>query len=239
MPVIRWLLLLILIVPGPSVAETRAVVVFAAVSLRPALDPLTALLPARTTIAYGATSALARQIDQGAPADIFIAADTDWMDWAANRQLIDPASRRDLARNRLVLAARADTPVRLTLAPGVRLPGRIATGEPRAVPLGRYAQAALASLGLTASLIGAESAAAATVLLLRGEVDLAILYETDVLSQRQLVIVDRFAGTSHPPIRYPMARVVASTHPDAGRVLAALGGAEVLAALRAAGFGAP
>jgi molybdate transport system substrate-binding protein len=202
--------------------------VFAAASLKNAMDDVIAAFTARTHIparaSYGASSALARQVEQGAPADVFVSADVDWMDYLARRNLIAPGSRRDLLSNHLALIAPADSKIVLKIAPGMPLAaalgsGRLAIAGPD-VPAGRYAQASLTALGVWPSaqdkLARAESVRAALAFVARGETPLGIVYDTDAKVEPKVRIVGLFPDTIHPPIVYPAAIVTASRDPNGG-----------------------
>ena len=204
----------------PAAAQEAApLTVFAATSLQ---DALRALEPAWRAAAAGnppirfafaASSALARQIEQGAPADLFISADLDWMDYLEQRNLIRPETRHNLLRNRLVLVASADRPEALELKAGALAKalgdGRLAVANVAVVPAGKYAKAALENLGLWAEVSGrlaqAENVRAALVFVSWGEAPLGIVYETDARADPKVTIVARFPETSHPPIIYPVA----------------------------------
>src|SRR5213078_3197776 len=167
---------------SPARAEPRAVIVFAAASLKNALDAIDEEwhreIGKSVTAAYAASSTLAKQIENGAPADLFISADSDWMDYLETRKLIKPGSRSDLLGNGIVLIAPAASPVKLTVAPGFALAsaldgGRLAMADPAAVPAGRYGKAALEKLGVWDSvanrIAAAENVRAALLLVARGE----------------------------------------------------------------------
>ncbi len=211
---------LLLVTIGPVHAETP--LVFAAASLKPALDSIAAspagqaLGPVR--LSYAASSQLARQIDHGAPADLFISADQAWMDWLQERGRIDDASRFDLLGNALVLVApagRFQAPV--VLAPGVDLlvrlgeDSRIALAETGSVPAGRYARAALERLGVWQALaprvVAADNVRAALNFAVRGEVPLAVVYRSDARSNAAVDVVATFPAGSHDAIVYPVARL--------------------------------
>jgi molybdate transport system substrate-binding protein len=210
-------------------AQERPVVVFAAASLQTALNAIgadwTRETGKRVAFSYAASSALARQLEQGAPADLFASADLDWMDWAESRRLIRPESRRILLGNTLVLVEPADRPATaLPIGPGFPLAqaigdSRLAVGDPRSVPAGRYAQAALTALGVwdqvAPRIAGAENVRAALTLVARGEARFGIVYETDARAEPRVRVVGAFPASSHPPIVYPFAVTAGSTHPDA------------------------
>lgn len=201
-------------------------VVFAAVSLREALDAAAdAFLRERggprPVLSYAASPALARQIEQGAPADVFVSADRAWMDHLERGGHLRAGTRATLASNRLVLVGpvsgpaptlRIETgfPLAAALGPG----GRLAVGDFAAVPAGRYARAALESLGVWPSVAGrlaqAENVRVALALVARGEAPLGIVYATDARAEPKLRIVDTFPEASHPPIVYPAAVTAAS-----------------------------
>jgi molybdate transport system substrate-binding protein len=213
--------------PGP----TSQVLVFAAASLQTALDALPAAARTATgaqmRMSYAASSALARQIENGAPADVFISADLEWMDYLAERRLVRPESRSNLLGNRLVLIAPASAPVTFTIGPGFPLASavgreRLAVADPAAVPAGKYAKAALTTLGVwegvASRLAPAENVRAALLLVARGEAPLGIVYRTDALAEPRVRIVDTFPESTHPPITYPIA-LTAGASPAAARVV--------------------
>ncbi len=236
--------------------EPKPLLVFAAASLKTALDEAILAWESNNRepviVSYAATSALARQIEAGAPADIVIAADTEWMDYLDTRALIDPASRSNLLSNALVLiapsgaSAQSSSPV--ALVPGVDLAarlgdGRLAVAETSAVPAGRYAKAALMTLGSWSSvesrLAAVENVRAALMLVARGETPLGIVYRTDTLDEPAVQIIATFPDITHPPILYPAARVSASAHPAGGAFLAYLRSEEGAAVFSSHGFTPP
>lgn len=232
--------------PGAAAAVT----VFAAASLQEALTEAgaawTAAGGAPVRFSFGASSALARQIDQGGPADLFLSADEDWMDWLAARRRIVPASRRDLLSNRLVLIAPKESHTELTIGPGMPLAralggGRLAVADPAAVPAGRYAMAALTSLGVwtqaAGRLLPAETVRTALAWVARGEAPLGIVYATDATAEPRVRVVGVFPASSHPPIRYPGAVVAASRNTAAARLLGFLEGPLAATVFRRHGFG--
>jgi len=206
----------------------QTVMVFAAASLKDALDAVSSAYEKDKGIqiiaSYGATSALAKQIENGAPADVFISADAEWMDYVETRKLIRSDSRRNLLTNRIVLIAPSASTAAVKIAPGFPLAkllgnGRLAIAEPSTVPAGKYAKAALESLGVWAEVQGkiapTENVRAALALVSRGEAPFGIVYRTDALSDRQVHIVDEFPAETHAPIVYPAALVAASKNADA------------------------
>ncbi len=199
-------------------ADKTTLTVFGAASLTNVLQDLGDAFTQETSIAvkfsFAASSTLARQIENGAPADIFLSADSDWMNYLQARHLIQDATRHDIVGNRLVLIAPADSTVQLKIGPNFALAaalgqGRLATGDPAAVPVGRYAQAALTKLGVWKDvedrIVRADSVRAALTFVDRGEAPLGIVYETDALVDKKVRVIDVFPADSHPPIIYPMA----------------------------------
>ena len=198
---------------------SRTVLVFGAASLSNVLEDLGQAYELQTKVpvksSFAASSVLARQIEEGAPADVFFSADVEWMDYLEQRKLLQPGSRHIVLRNRLVLIAPADSKVSVKLARGADLAGalgadgKLATGDPDSVPVGKYAAAALQKLGLWDSISGrlvrAENVRAALAFVARSEAPLGIVYRTDALQERRVRIVDEFPADSHPPIEYPIA----------------------------------
>lgn len=229
--------------------RSQPLVVFAAASLKSAFD---ALLPALrhaagtdVSISYAASSALARQLEQGAPADVFASADVDWMEWAIERRLVQPATRVDLLGNRLVLIGAADDRRTIQLRDGVDLHGalrggRLAVADVRVVPAGKYARAALERLGawraVERDLAMTENVRAALALVARGEAPLGIVYATDARGEPRVRVIDVFPGDAHPPIIYPLALTAATRHPGASAALAFLRTAPARAVFESEGF---
>lgn len=242
---------------GPA-APARPLTIFAAASLQEAIDEAAAAFAgggaAAPRTVYAGSSQLARQIEQGAPADLFISADLEWMDWLQARDLIDVSARRDVAGNRLVLIAPADgdtTPLALTPGAGLaervlaRLgDGRLATAEPD-VPAGRYGRQVITALGLwsdlQAHLAPAENVRAALALVARGETPLGIVYATDAQAEPNVVVVAEFAPDLHSPIIYPAAPLIGPQVQTAAAVtfLDFLSGSQGQAVLSARGFSPP
>jgi len=204
---------------GPAAAEDKGLIVFAAASMKNALDEIDNVYGARTGVkviaSYAASSTLAKQIEQGAPADVFISADADWMDYAAAKKTIDQTTRINLLGNSLVLIAPKDSKIdNVSIGPGFDLAklagdGRIATGDVKAVPAGKYAKAALEKLGAwtaaESKFAMADSVRAALTLVARGETILGIVYATDAAVEPGVRIVGTFPADSHPAIVYPVA----------------------------------
>lgn len=207
----------------------RAPLVLAAASLQEAMiaaaDAWAAQGHDRPILSFAGSSALARQIAAGAPADLFVSADRDWMDDVDRRGLVVPGTRADFLANHIVLVApsRSDAPP-IALGPGASLAaaigaGRIAMADPDAVPAGKYGKAALEHLGLWDSVAprvaSAENVRAALALVERGAAAYGIVYATDARASGRVRVVGTFPADSHPPIRYPLARLTAATSPDA------------------------
>ena len=227
--------------------DVRPVVVFAAASLKTALDDIAAEWQRETgwivRVSYAGTSALARQVEQGAPADVFISADREWMDYLAQRGLVtDPHM---LLANRLVLIAPASSAVELKLVPGAPLfdalgDGRLAVANVDSVPAGRYAKVALDSLGLwpqvARRLVQTTDVRAALRLVARGEVPLGIVYATDAHAEPGVRIVDMFDQVTHPTILYMAAVVNESSNADAAAFVQFLGSAPARRVFEREGF---
>lgn len=233
----------------PASAQDQPLLVFAAASLKNALDAINAdwrrETGNRATVSYAASPALARQIEAGAPADVFISADLDWMDYVAEKKLIKPETRVNLLGNRLVLIAPKASPAELKIAPDFALAaalggGRLAMANTEAVPAGKYGKAALQHLGawsgVADKIAQAENVRAALLLVSRGEAPLGIVYQTDAASDPSVRIVDRFPESAHPPIVYPLALTASSKHSSAAAYLAHLKSKPAKARFEAHGF---
>jgi molybdate transport system substrate-binding protein len=216
-------------VPPAAAAE---IVVFAAASLQEALDDASHVYERQSgdivKVSYAASSALAKQIESGAPADIFISADLDWMDYLQQRNLIRPGTRKNLLGNRLVIVAPADSDLKLDIKPGFDLAGalkggHLAMADPDSVPAGKYGKAALEMLGVwnsvRAAVAPAENVRAALLFVSRREVPLGIVYATDAAADPRVKIVGVFPDDTHPPIVYPVALTATSKNPNAPRLL--------------------
>jgi molybdate transport system substrate-binding protein len=233
----RTVLLALALAAGAAHAQ-QPVLVFAAASLRNALDEVNAATASRVTVSYAASSALARQIEAGAPAQVFISADIEWMDYLEKRALLQPGTRRDLLGNRLVwiVPAAAATPARPLEALGT---GRLALADPQHVPAGKYAKAALEKLGSWAAVSGriaaAENVRAALALVARGEAPLGVVYETDAKAEPKVRIAGRIDGDLHPPIVYPAALLRGAT-PAAAEYARFLAGPQARTIFKKHGF---
>lgn len=204
---------------------------FAAASLKNALDEAAAGFSPKPVISYGASSALARQIENGAPADVFISADLAWMDYVEKKGLLVAGTRRNLLGNRLVLIAPAKQPVKLQPAPGFAIgaalgAGHLALAEPNSVPAGKYAKAALEKFGVWTQVAGrlaaADNVRAALLLVARGEAPLGIVYRTDANAEPNVIVAGVFPADSHPAIVYPVA-ALRDSKPGARALLEHLG----------------
>jgi molybdate transport system substrate-binding protein len=239
---------LIMAMPVIAADAPKPITVFAAASLTDALkevsDAYTKSGGVPVRLSFAASSALARQIEAGAKADVFFSADTDWVDYLQQRSLLNPESRRDVLMNRLVLIAPSDTSVPLRIAPNFPIgaalgKSRLATGDPDSVPVGRYARNALSALGVWGDVadrvVRADNVRVALAYVARGEAKLGIVYETDALIEKKVKVVDVFPPSSHLPIVYPIA-VTRGATPNANGYAAFVAGAEATAIFKKYGF---
>lgn len=245
----RFLLALCLCL-APLLAHAQQLTVFAAASLTDAMKDVSARWaqaghpPLR--LSFGSSSTLARQIEQGAPANLFASADEKWMDYLANRQLIVSDTRKDLLGNDLVLIVPANKPQHVTIGPGFNLlgllgpNGRIATGDPEHVPVGIYAEQALKRLNLwdvaSPRLARSEDVRAALLLVERGEAPVGIVYATDAAASSAVMIAGTFPEGSHDPVTYPFAVVKSGDTPEARALMTFLSGPEARAVFAKRGF---
>jgi molybdate transport system substrate-binding protein len=234
---------------SPALAEDKTLTVFAAASMKNALDDIDAAFAAKTGVkvnaSYAASSTLAKQIEQGAPADIFVSADTDWMDYTVGKKAINESTRVNLLGNSIVLIAPKDSKIdHVTIAQGFDLAklagdGKIATGDVKSVPVGKYAKAALEKLGAWSAaepkFAMAESVRAALTLVARGEAVLGIVYSTDAKVEPGVKIVGTFPADSHPPIIYPVA-ATSTAKPEANAYLDYLRSSAAKGVLEKCGF---
>jgi molybdate transport system substrate-binding protein len=233
---------------APAAAQEK-VTIFAAASLKNALDAANSEwkkeTSKETTVSYAASSALAKQIEGGAPADIFISADLAWMDYVAEKKLIKEDTRSNLLGNRLVLIAPKDKAKAVEIKAGFDLSalvgdGKLAMGEVKSVPAGKYGKAALEKLGawstVEAKVAGAESVRAALALVSRGEAPYGIVYQTDAVADPGVAVVGTFPEDSHPPIIYPIAILSESKNADTAPYLEFLKSPKAAALFEEQGF---
>lgn len=220
---------------APPRAAADDALVFAAASLKNAMDDAAGAFEqqagTKVSVSYGASSALARQLEAKAPADMFISADLDWMDFAQQRALIQPETRKNLLGNRLVMVAPAKSDIKVDIAPNFPLAtllgdGRLAMADPDAVPAGKYGKAALEKLGVWSAVENkvarAENVRAALFFVARAEAPLGIVYATDAAAEKGVKIAGVFPEDTHPPIVYAIALTSSSKNPAAAKFLAFL-----------------
>ena len=235
------------ILPGP--ASARDVVVFAAASTIQVMTEIATSLSSESTdkirVVYGPSGALARQIEAGAPADIFFSANSKWVDYLTQRKLVRAETRRAVFANRIVLIAPAQLQTPTPFNPETDIAvmlgahGRLALGDPQHVPAGIYAREALTGLGLWAKLshrtVRTQNVRLAMALVQRGEAGLGIVYYTDAIQSSQVRIVFPFNGSLHAPIRYE-AIATRTGNPATARLLDYLGSPEAIGIYRKFGF---
>lgn len=239
--------LALLFAPGGAKAQPPALTVFAAASLTDAMKQVADAYKARSgvsiTLSFGASSTLAHQIDQGAGADVFMSADTDWMDFLQKNSRIADGTRKDLLGNELVLVAASDAKPAPKIAPhfdlaGALGDGKLAMADPASVPAGKYGKAALTALGVwdsvSSRVVQAENVRVALEYVARGEAPFGIVYATDA-KIAPVKIVGVFPENSHPPIVYPVA-LTRTASPAARDFLAYLSGPQARAIFEKAGF---
>lgn len=244
------LLLCLLACSAPVGAQPRGPLVLAAASLQEALsaaaDNWARKGHPRPVLSFAASSALARQIEAKAPADLFVPADEEWMDYLAQRKLIAPGTRAAFLTNRLVIVGRAGSRTRFDVRPGFPLAaalgrGRLALADPEAVPAGRYAREALIALKVWPSVAGslarAENVRAALALVARGAAPLGVVYATDARAEPAVRIAGWIPAAAHKPITYPLTRLAASKNPEAEAFRRYLISAEGKAVFARFGFG--
>jgi len=238
--------------PGPRAHAAEApLTVFAAASLKESMDEAAGAYQAasgqQVRVSYAASSALARQVQQGAPADVFVSADLDWMDALQRDGLVDASTRSELLGNTLVLVAPAASAARplelrtgLDLRPLLGERGRIALGMVDSVPAGKYAKAGFESLGMWDTVeprvAGVENVRAALMLVARGEAPLGVVYGSDARAEPRVRVLATFPAGSHPEIVYPAAKVAASRHPHAAGFVLWLQGDDARAIFASHGF---
>jgi molybdate transport system substrate-binding protein len=243
-------LLFICVLLVPLAARAQELTVFAAASLTDALKDVSALWvkaghPA-LRMSFASSSTLARQIEEGAPANVFGSADEKWMDYLAQKNLIVADTRKDLLGNDLVLVVPANKPLHVTISPGFDLQallgpnGRLAVGDPAHVPAGIYAEQALKKLGLwdsvSSRLASTLDVRAALLLVERGEAPAGIVYRTDAAVSKAVMVAGTFPESSHDPVAYPFAVVKSGDTPQAHALLTFLAGPQARAAFLKRGF---
>ncbi|WP_287177268.1 molybdate ABC transporter substrate-binding protein [Mesorhizobium sp.] len=239
----------ILIAAMPVAHADDRLIVFAAASMKNALDAVNTACAAdvgeAATISYAASSALAKQIEGGAPADVFISADLDWMNYLSDKKLTKPDTEVKLLGNQIVLVAPKNSTVETRIEKGFDLAGligdgRLAMGDFKAVPAGKYGKAALESLGVWSSIEGklaqAENVRAALKLVSLGEAALGIVYATDAHAEPGVKVIGTFPQDSHPPIVYPVAQIADSKDKHASAFLKCLQSAKAGELFKAQGF---
>ena len=245
----RFLIVLALLL-SPLSARAEELTVFAAVSLTGAMKDISTLWaqaghhPLR--LSFGSSSTLARQVEQGAPANLFASADEKWMDYLAGKNLIAADTRKDLLGNDLVLVVAADKPIHIAIAKDFDLPGllgmngRLATGDPAHVPAGIYASQALKKLGLwdgvERRLARTSDVRAALLLVEHGEAPAAIVYATDAAISKAVTIAGTFPADSHDPVTYPFAVTRSGDTPEARALMTFLASPEARAIFARHGF---
>lgn len=246
----RHLFAIALLLLLPGVVHAQAVTVFAAASLTDALKDVAIAWQKQghpaPRYSFGASSTLARQIEQGAPANLFASADEQWMDYLANRNLVVPDTRRDLLSNKLVLIVSASHPQHIAIGPNFDLAellgtnGRLATGDPAHVPVGLYAKQALQKLGVwsyaEARMAPAADVRSALLLVERGEAPAGIVYATDAAVSKAVMIAGTFPESSHDPIAYPFAVLKSGDTADARALMTFLESPEARAIFVSRGF---
>lgn len=234
-----------LLLAAPA-AKAQDLLIFAAASLKNALEEINVAEKVAAKVSFAASSALAKQIEAGAPADIFISADIPWMDYLEERKLVKPGTRSSLLGNKLSLVAASDSKLAIDLKPGADLAvllgkdGRLAVGQVDSVPAGKYAKAALTELkiwpSVEARLAQADNVRAALALVARGEAPLGIVYRTDAAADPKVKVIADFPAGSHPAIIYPVAALAASKNPNAEAYLAKLRSAKAVEIFTKHGF---
>jgi len=226
-----------------------SVTIFAAASLKDALDEVAKTYErdhgVKIIASYAASSALAKQIEQGAPADMFISADLDWMDYLEMRKQIRTESRKNLLSNKLVLIASADSKAKVDIAPNFPLASllgneRLAMADPTSVPAGKYGKASLEALGVwkdvEPKVAPAENVRSALALVSRGETPFGIVYRTDALADKKVRIVGEFPENTYPPIIYPVALIAGSNNREAADFMTYLNSPTARAVFEKYGF---
>lgn len=239
----------LLLLAGMVAADAQNLIVFAAASLKEALDEagqeFQRASGRKAVVAYAASPALAKQIENGAPADVFISADLDWMDYVEQRKLTKPGTRANLLRNRLVLIGPVDGKVQVELKHGFALEkllgdGKLSMADPDSVPAGKYGKAALEKLGVWSSVerkvARGDNVRTALNFVARGEAPLGIVYQTDAYAEKKVRVVAQFPQDTHPAIIYPVAVIASSRHAAAPVLVKYLKSKEARAIFEKYGF---
>lgn len=234
---------------SPAFADEAKLTIFAAASLKTALDKVSAAWTVdskqETSISYGASSALAKQIESGAPADVFISADTTWMTYLSEKKLVAADKVDNVLGNEIVLIAPGDSKIEAKLEKGVDISalvgdGKLAMADVKAVPAGKYGKASLETLGAWAAVESkvaqAENVRAALKLVATGEAALGIVYVTDARAEPAVRVVATFPADSHPPVIYPASVIAASKNPSAANFVAFLRSPKTTDIFKAQGF---
>jgi molybdate transport system substrate-binding protein len=244
------ILLFLCVLLVPLAARAQELTVFAAASLTDAMKDVSAQWvkaghpPLR--MSFGSSSTLARQIEAGAPANVFASADEKWMDYLAQKNLIAAGTRKDLLGNDLVLVVPANKPLHVTLGPGFNLlallgaNGRLAVGDPAHVPVGIYAEQALKKLGwwdsIAPRLAPTADVRAGLLLVERGDAPAGIVYATDAAASKAVMVAGTFPADSHDPVAYPFAVVKSGDTPQARALMTFLSGPKARAVFVQRGF---
>lgn len=239
----------IALIAAPAALAQEKLTVFAAASLKNALDAVNTACEAevgeKATISYAASSALAKQIESGAPADVFLSADLDWMKYLSDKKLTKPDTEVRLLGNEIVLVAPKDSAIQATISQGFDLAslvgdGKLAMANVDSVPAGKYGKAALQKLGAWDGVSGkvaqAENVRAALALVSSGEAPLGIVYKTDAASDPKVKVVGTFPADSHPPIIYPVAQTAESQDAETPKFLKCLQSAKAKSLFEEQGF---
>lgn len=247
--VAAWFFASLILTAIQPASAAEKVTVFAAASLKNALDSITASWKTdagkETAVSYAASSALAKQIEENAPADVFISADLDWMKKLSDAKLIKEGSEVQLLGNRIVLVAPKDSKAETKIEKGFDLAGlvgdgKLAMGDIKAVPAGKYGKMALESLGVWDKMEGkvamAENVRAALKLVATGEAAVGIVYATDAKAEPEVRVIGQFPAGSHPKIIYPVGIIAASKNKNAAAFVTYLQGAKAQAIFKEQGF---
>jgi molybdate transport system substrate-binding protein len=244
------ILVLLCVLLAPLTLRAQELTVFAAASLTDAMKDVSAQWAAAghqpLRMSFSSSSTLARQIEQGAPVNVFASADEKWMNYLVDKNLIAKETRKDLLGNDLVLVVPADKPQHVTIGPSFNLPallgptGRLAVGDPAHVPVGIYAEQALKKLGfwdsVSSRLARTDDVRSGLLLVERGEAPAGIVYGTDAAVSTAVMVAGIFPADSHDPISYPFAVTKSGDTTEARALLAFLAGPEARSTFARRGF---